>query len=248
MKAYIDLHIHTALSPCGDEDMTPNNIVNMAKIKKLDAIAITDHNSLENAASCMDVGKKTDLLVIPGMEVQTKEDVHVVCLFRNLKTALEFQNKVYSSLPDMKNNEEILGKQIIYDSMDNITGISKKLLLTSTSISFDELYYIVTFLKGAFIPAHIDREAYSAVYSLGFLPDYLNIKTVEYNSYERLAKLIKSGAVKDKYNYIKSSDAHYLWDILERVSCIDIDELSADSIIEKLQYKTLDNSNINILH
>lgn len=108
MKAYVDLHIHTALSPCGDEDMTPNNIVNMAKIKELDAIAITDHNSLENAAACMEVGKKYNLLVIPGMEVQTKEDVHVVCLFTNLDSALEFQKKIFASLPDMENNEEIL--------------------------------------------------------------------------------------------------------------------------------------------
>lgn len=120
--------------------------------------------------------------------------------------------------------------------MDNITGINKKLLLTATSISFDELYYIVTFLKGAFIPAHIDREAYSAVYNLGFLPDYLDIKTVEYNSYERLKALIKSGILKDRYNYIKSSDAHYLQDILERVSFIDIDNLTAVSIIKKLGY------------
>ena len=236
MKAYVDLHIHTALSPCGDEDMTPNNIVNMAKIKELDAIAITDHNSLENAGACIEAGKKHDLLVIPGMEVQTKEDVHVVCLFTNLDSALEFQKKIFASLPDMENNEEILGKQILYDNMDNITGINKKLLLTATSISFDELYYIVTFLKGAFIPAHIDREAYSAVYNLGFLPDYLDIKTVEYNSYERLKALIKSGILKDRYNYIKSSDAHYLQDILERVSFIDIDNLTAVSIIKKLGY------------
>ena len=236
MKAYVDLHIHTALSPCGDEDMTPNNIVNMAKIKELDAIAITDHNSLENAAACIDVGKKCNLLVIPGMEVQTKEDVHVVCLFRDLSSAFEFQKKVYSSLPVMENNEEILGKQIVYDCMDNITGINKKLLLTSTSISFDDLYYIVSFLKGAFIPAHVDREAYSAIYNLGFIPDYLDIKTVEYNSFERLKALIKSGVLKDRYNYIKSSDAHYLQDILEKISFIDVDNLTAESIIKKLQY------------
>lgn len=102
MRIYIDLHIHTALSPCGDEDMTPNNIVNMAKLKGIDAIAITDHNSCENAKACMQAGSKAGVLVIPGMEIQTREDVHALCLFKDIESALNFQEKVYSSLPKIK--------------------------------------------------------------------------------------------------------------------------------------------------
>lgn len=234
MKIYIDLHIHTALSPCGDNDMTPNNIVNMAKLKGLDAIAITDHNSCENAAACIEAGKSAGILVIPGMEIQTREDVHALCLFRDIESAMTFQNLVYNSLPQLKNKPNVFGEQILFDCSDNIIGINDRLLLTSSNISFNEACNLVKKLKGAFIPAHIDRNSFSVIFNLGFIPDNLPIKTVEYSNYEDLRKMKDSKSIKPDYRFIKSSDAHYLWDILERESFIDVDELTISNIIDVL--------------
>lgn len=234
MRVYTDFHIHTALSPCGHEDMTPNNIVNMAALKGLDAIAITDHNSCENVPACMEVGKRVGIIVVPGMELQTREDVHVVCLFKILQDAFEFQKYVYEHLPKIQNNEKIFGEQIIYDSDDNIIGYKKRMLLTSVDISFDEAYKKVKELNGVFIPAHIDREAYGIISSLGFIPDYLDIRTLEYFSKKSLDLYIKAGFVKETYRFIKSSDAHYLGDILEKNNMMEVEELSAEGMINSL--------------
>lgn len=234
MRIYIDFHIHTALSPCADNDMTPNNIVNMAKLKKLDAIAITDHNSCDNSEACIKAGKKIDILVIPGMEIQTKEEVHALCLFRELESAFVFQKYVYNLLPPIKNKPEIFGDQYIYNYEDKIIGINERMLLSSVDISFNEACYIVKELGGAFIPAHVDRGSYSIISNLGFIPDYIPIKTVEYSKYEDFKKLRDLNIISSSYKSIKSSDAHYLWNILERESFIDIDEFTISNIIDNL--------------
>ena len=236
MKIYTDFHIHTALSPCGDADMTPNNIVNMAIIKGLDAIAITDHNSVENALACMEVGEESGLLVIPGMELQTREEVHVVCLFPDIESALVFQDFVYSKLPPLKNNVKLFGEQLVLDKNDEIICHNDRLLLSSADMTLREAFNKVNELKGAFIPAHIDRDAFGIINNLGFIPDDIRISTLEYKSAEGLRRLIKSGIVKNKYNFIQSSDAHYLQDISERQNEMEVDELKAINIINKLKY------------
>lgn len=228
MEVFADLHIHTALSPCGDSDMTPNNIVNMAKLKGLEVIAITDHNSCENAEACIGAASESGITVIPGMELQTKEDIHVVCLFNSLDDAYSFQEFVYKRLPHVKNRPDIFGEQIIIDRYDNIIGYNEKMLLSSTDISFDEAFKIVKEINGLFIPAHVDRDSYSVLYNLGFIPDYLDIKLLEYNSEENLQLLIKKGILNDRYKYIKSSDAHYLHQILERNEAIVINNINND--------------------
>lgn len=216
MNIRADLHIHTALSPCADNEMTPNNIINMAILKGLDVIAITDHNSCKNALACINASRGKNLIIIPGMELQTREDIHVLCLFSKIDEALLFQDIVYSELPDINNKTNLLGEQILYDSDDNITGYENRLLINSTDISFDEAYFKVTNLNGAFIPAHIDKESYSVIWNLGFVPDYLNIKTVEYFNKERINEYMSRGIVGRNYKLIKSSDAHYLYEIMER--------------------------------
>lgn len=234
MKLYVDLHIHTALSPCGSNDMTPNNIVNMAKIKGLDAIAITDHNSCENAAACMEVGKKTGIAVIPGMEVQTKEDIHVITLFNHISSALEFQKYIYSGLTAAENREDIFGEQLVLDRDDNIIGHNKRMLITSVRFNIDEVFKTVTYLNGVFIPAHVDREAYSIIYSLGFIPENLNISVIEYSSKEKLQNLINRGMLRDSYKFIKSSDAHYLEDISERDMYLDCDSNNLEHLLKAI--------------
>lgn len=234
MKIYVDFHIHSALSPCGDNDMTPNNIVNMAKIKGLDAIAITDHNSCENVAACVEVGIRNNLIVIPGMELQTKEDVHSICLFKSVEDAMEFQNFVYRNLTYKINKDDVFGHQLVCDINDEIVGINERMLLISSEISFDDAFYNVKDLGGVFIPAHVDRDSYSVITSLGFIPDYLGIKCLEYYSEQKLTNLISAGIIKGNYKFIQSSDAHYLQDILERDFLIEVTEYSIEGILNYL--------------
>ena len=130
MKLFYDLHIHTSLSPCGDNDMSPMNIVNMAIIKGLDVIAITDHNSVKNCLAALETAKEHDILVIPGMEIQTKEEVHLLCLFRDMEAALKFAEIIDPLIPDVANNPDFFGEQIIYDVSGNVVGKEKRLLVS----------------------------------------------------------------------------------------------------------------------
>lgn len=215
--------------------MTPNNIVNMALIKGLNAIAITDHNSAENALACMEVGKQNGLLVIPGMELQTKEEVHVICLFPDIESALEFQEYVYSKLPPLKNKESLFGEQLVIDINDEIVCHNDRLLLSSADLTLRDAFNKVNELNGAFIPAHIDRDAYGIINALGFIPEDLPISTLEYRNKAGLQRLLDSGIVAKCYNFIQSSDAHYLQDISEGENEMEVNELNPISVINKLK-------------
>jgi hypothetical protein len=156
------------------------------------------------------------------MELQTREDIHAVCLFDNMESAAELQKIVYEHLPPVKNKPLIFGEQFIMNSNDDIIGIMDKMLLSSTDISFDEAFKIVNGLDGIFIPAHIDRDSFGILQSIGFIPDYLDIRTLECYSDNKIDDLVKMGIVSKNYRFIKSSDAHYLHQILEREEALRI--------------------------
>lgn len=237
MKYAVDLHIHSALSPCADNDMTPNNIVNMAVLKGLDVIAVTDHNSALNLRSVSLCAKKCGLLFIPGMEVETSEEIHIVCLLPDLERMQEFHQKVQSSLPPISNRPEIFGRQLIMDEYDNITGEEQQMLLTASALSADEVIEMVRGLNGAAVPAHIDRSSYSIISNLGFIPQEFDLKYLEISK-DCDAPVFRSTRPElDSYRLIKSSDAHYLGDILERESMLDLEELSVDAVIRHLTQK-----------
>lgn len=231
MKYYYDFHIHTALSPCGDEDMTPNNIVNMALLKELDMIAITDHNSCENVEAVMKVAQGTNLLVIPGMEIESSEEVHMICLFPSLEAAKAMQEIVYNSLPPLKNRTDIFGKQLILNEYDDVIGENDRLLLTATSLSVYDLVKEVERQRGVVYPAHIDRKSYSIISNLGWIPEDLGVKTIEISRYAEFDKYISEYST---FNLIQSSDAHYLQDISEREHFIELAEKSPAKVIEYL--------------
>ena len=128
---YYDLHIHTCLSPCGDDDMTPANIVGMSALKGLNVIAITDHNSCKNCAAAMALAKEYNITVIPGMELTTQEEVHVVCLFPTLEEAMAFDHYVEEHLLPIPNRPETFGKQQIMNENDEITGEDPILLISA---------------------------------------------------------------------------------------------------------------------
>lgn len=210
MSTY-DFHIHTALSPCADNEMTPCNIIGMAKIMQHEVIAVSDHNSVKNAGAVMRAGEKEGIRVIPAMEVETMEEVHILTLFKTLETAERAAKIVYDKLPDIKNRPEIFGEQCIMDEFDNVIGHEEKLLLSPAAISINELFEIVGELNGIFIPAHIDRHSYSVLTNLGFIPDDIDIKYVEISgNVDNIEDYTNSRPNLKKYKVTRSSDAHRL--------------------------------------
>ena len=170
MKLYYDFHLHSCLSPCGDNDMTPYNLVNLAKIFGYDIIALTDHNSCKNCESAMKIGEKIGITVVPGMELCTSEEIHNVCLFPTLESALAFSDYIYSTLPPIPNREKIFGEQLIMDDADGVLGKEEILLTTASSISVSDLNELVDKFDGVCYPAHIDRNSYSIISALGNFP------------------------------------------------------------------------------
>ena len=232
MKCWYDFHIHSALSPCGDNDMTPNNIVNMAYIKGLNAIAITDHNCVKNAKAAIEVGEALGITVIPGMEIESSEEIHIVTLFPDLDSALEAEKHVFSHMPVIPNREDIFGQQLIMDSDDNVTGKVDRMLITATDMDIFGVFDMVKQCGGIAYPAHIDRHSYSVISNLGFIPPELNTKTVEISkSVTNLEEFVKNRGV-EKYEIIRSSDAHYLENIAEKEENIEVLVNSAKNIIQ----------------
>jgi len=222
--------------------MTPNDIVGMAILNELDLIAVTDHNSLSNAEPVVKAARiaKTqsgkELIVLPGIEVSTVEEVHVLCLFYDIESAQSFEAELaplYSTLP---NRVSIFGNQILFDENDHITGKMERMLFAPVSISFDMLHQLVNKHEGAFIPAHIDRDSFSVISNLGFLPPHLSISTLEVSPGGMERGFYKSNPdlFTDK-NVIFSSDAHQLWAINEKEHFLMLPERSARAAIDFLR-------------
>lgn len=215
MKYYYDLHIHTALSPCADNDMTPNNIVNMALLKGLDVIAVTDHNSAMNVEAVYKVGLKKGLIVVPGIEVETKEEVHILCYFYNLQDCLKFGEIINNFMIKIKNNSTVFGNQFIINEEDEIIGEVDNLLISSSNLSINDVFEYMRD-KGVAVPAHVDRTSFGIISNLGFIPDMNNLKSIELSKNMKKEKFFSIYPEYKKYNVISSSDAHYLGNISEK--------------------------------
>lgn len=231
MRYFIDLHIHSCLSPCADDDMTPNNIVNMALIKGLDIIAVTDHNSVKNARAVMEAGNKAGLVVIPGMELCTSEEIHLICLFPNLDSAEQFGKIVYQNLPQLKNREDIFGAQIMMDASDIETGREERLLSGACSIDTETALKLIRKLKGVAIPAHVNRESFSMLYTLGAIPEEYGFKYLECSKNCHFEAFLDKYPKLEVYDFITSSDAHFLGDILEQEVSLDLPEKSVEALL-----------------
>lgn len=232
MKLSYDFHIHSCLSPCGDADMTPQNIANMAKIMGYDIIALTDHNTCLNCPALMKVGEEIGITVIPGMELCTSEEVHVVCLFPSLDDALAFSDYVYSTLPPIKNKPKVFGEQNICDENDEITGVEEKLLITASGISTMKAVEVVKSYNGICYPAHIDRSSFSILSNLGTIDESFGFNAAE------IFDISKENDLKEKHPYldtikiVSDSDAHYLENMRIPENCyIELDENSIDAVI-----------------
>jgi len=230
-----DLHIHSCLSPCGDDDMTPGNIVGMAAIKGLDVIAVTDHNSCRNCPAAMAIGEQYGVMVIPGMEINTSEEVHAVCLFPDIEKALAFDAYVYEKLMKFPNNEEIFGKQQICDEDDICIGTEPNLLINSADISFDDLWELTESYGGVMFPAHVEKSANSLIANLGFVPPDSKFKTAELKDLKKLHQVRRTNPYLDNCRIISNSDAHYLEHIHEPELTIPVREKSIQAVLNYLK-------------
>lgn len=165
-----ELHVHTVLSPCAGVEMIPPLIVREALRNQIQIIAITDHNTSANVAAVMAAAQGTGLVVLPGMELQTKEEVHLLCLFDTLEQITAWQAKVDVLLPDLPNNIEYFGEQFVVDSTGEFIRREERLLLNSANIALEDAAAQVKALGGLPVPAHIDRQANGLIAILGMIP------------------------------------------------------------------------------
>ena len=220
----IDLHLHSALSPCAEKEMTPPKIIHAARAKGLKMIAITDHNTAENAGATSEAAKGSGIFVIPGMEVQTREEVHLICLFPSVSACLSWQETVYQCLPKQDNRPEVFGSQQVLDQHGQIIRELPQMLLVSTSMPIETVVAEVANLGGICIPAHIDRPSYSLMAALGFVPQGLPVSTMElskHTSSDEAGILFPSLS---GYTFVSSSDAHCLTDLGANPSIIYCEE------------------------
>ncbi len=238
-RYYYDLHIHSCLSPCGDDDNTPNNIAGMASLCGLNIVALTDHNSCKNCPAFFEAAKKYGIIPVAGMELTTSEDIHVVCLFEQLSDALSFDKYVEDNRIKIKNRPEIFGKQIITDGDDNPVAEVDALLINATNISIDDVCEIVPKYNGVCYPAHIDRDSNGVIAVLGTLP-----QDIGFNFYE-IHDLNKTSEYSEKYGlsknkFIISSDAHYLTDMRDAQNYFELsDRLESDEDIRSRLFDIL---------
>lgn len=205
-----DMHIHSCLSPCGDDDMTPNNIAGMAHLAALDVIALTDHNTAANASALEKCAEKYGIAVIGGIEVNTAEDIHLLCYFDSVKTAEIFGQKVEESLPPIKNRRGIFGSQLIMDENDTVTGEKENLLINACAMTLEQAVNLCHDYGGKAVYAHIDRDSYSVLSVLGALPEETEIDGVEIYDISRRRTLIETGIISPDMPFMSNSDAHYL--------------------------------------
>lgn len=222
-----DLHLHSCLSPCGDDDMTPANIVGMAALLGLDAIAVTDHNSVRNLPAVLRLADAYGILAVPGMEACTAEEIHMLCLFETLEGAMAFGAAVDSFLPDIPNQPEFFGHQYVMDEADRIVAEEPKLLINALSLSIDRLLPLAARYGGCAIPAHADKSSFSIVSSLGFLPPDYGFAAIELNP--------PNPAFPFDGRRITDSDAHDLGHIHEPVHHIEVKEKNAKGIVDFLR-------------
>ncbi|MBQ6335641.1 MAG: PHP domain-containing protein [Ruminococcus sp.] len=231
---FYDLHLHSCLSPCGDMDMTPNNLVNMAKLLGMDVIALTDHNTCLNCEAAMKVGEEIGLLVIPGMELTTSEDIHAVCLFPTLEKALAFSQYVDENRIHIRNKAEIYGRQVIMNENDEEIGEIEDLLLPGSFIGMYDAYRKAQEFGGICYPAHIDRDSLSILSVLGEIDPWCGFRTAELADISRLPELREKHPILDSMNIITCSDAHYLENMRDAQNTLTLPELTREAVIAYL--------------
>lgn len=219
----VDLHMHSCLSPCGDELMTPNNIVKMAALKGLDLIAVTDHNTARQLPSVARVCREIGVNLLPGLELTTREEVHLLAYFRSVDEAVRFSQEIYPHLPDIKNRPEFFGPQQLLDEDDEPLEEEPRLLLSALDLSLDRLTARIRELGGLPVPAHINRSGNGLLHVLGFVPP-----DAQYDALEIVPRFA-CPPVPGHHKVLHSSDAHCLEHMLEREAFLPLEAPTPDA-------------------
>jgi predicted metal-dependent phosphoesterase TrpH len=221
-KVRADLHLHTCLSPCADNQMQTAAIIKQAKKVGLDMIGICDHNSAENVRAVMKAGKRQGIAVIPGVEVTSREEVHILGLFNTEHDLMNLQDIIYENLPG-QNDEEAFGPQLIVDEYGNVVGQNSKLLIGATTLTLEQIIDAIHQFAGLAVASHIDRQRFSLIGQLGFIPKGLKLDAVEVSN---------PSSVRQEYDYpvVTFSDAHFLEDIGKNSTCFMIEDASVQEI------------------
>lgn len=212
-----ELHIHTVLSPCAGIEMIPPVIVEEALRRGINLIAITDHNASANVAAVVKAAEGTKLSVLPGIELETAEEIHLVCLFPDLVLLSQFQEIVDCNLPPLANNEEFFGVQLVVDATGEFIRKDERLLSTATRLSLEEAAAQVSKFGGKVIPAHVEREENGILARLGTVPPELPVQILEVSRFSSRQKVLKTNPELASYQFVQGGDVHYINDLLGAV-------------------------------
>lgn len=218
-----DLHIHSCLSPCADDDMTPANIAGMASLAGVQLLALTDHNSCGNCEPFMKACRRYGIVPVPGMELTTAEEIHLVCLFPDLEPALAFDREVKQHLLPVKNRKEVFGNQYMVNEEDEVVGEEELLLISATDLPLEEAYGLARRHGGAAYPAHIDRDANGILAILGSMPPEPAFPAVELRDRENGDDYALRYGLTDR-QFVYSSDSHNLWTIGDAAGSLELDD------------------------
>lgn len=209
-----DLHVHTLLSPCAAIEMTPRNIIRHAVMAGVDIVAITDHNAGDNVAAALRAAAGTGVTVLPGMEVQTREEVHLLTLFEKMRNFVHWCEFINRHRSPLKNDERKFGAQFVVDEADELVRVEDSMLLASTDLSVQEVTEQAVALGGLAIAAHVDRPAFSLISQLGFIPPDVSLNAVEVSRRLDWQTARQKIPAIGKLPFIMSSDAHTIEDFV----------------------------------
>ncbi len=230
-----DLHTHTVLSPCGDLEMSPVNIVRIAKERGIDILGITDHNSTLHAVLIKQLAEREGILVMMGAEVTTKEEVHCLCFFETEQLLSEFQIYLDQHLPKIPNDTKYFGYQVVVNEEEEIVDEIDYLLISGLNQGIDEIEEKVHSLNGLFIPAHINKSINSVISQLGFLPPDLKVDALEISMHTTKEEFLSTNKYLKAYSFIQSSDAHYIDNIGNVCTNFLMEELSFAEVRKALK-------------
>jgi PHP family Zn ribbon phosphoesterase len=209
-----ELHVHTVLSPCAEVEMIPPLIVEAAVERGIQILAICDHNASGNIASVQKAAAGKNLTVLPGMELQTKEEVHLVCLFDTLDQIATWQARVDGALPRMRNKPQFFGEQYLVDETGDFVANEERLLAVSANISLEEAVHEVSALGGIAIPAHVDRRTNGLIANLGFIPPNLEVAALEISRHTTPTAARRTFPQLGDHPLVQNGDAHRLTEML----------------------------------
>lgn len=209
----VDLHIHTALSPCGDESMRPGEVLLSAERRGIAVVGIVDHCTARNAKAFLDASAAFDVRVLVGLEVESAEGVHILALFDSLDAATDMDRLVADHLPDLRNRPDVLGDQQLLDAWGHVIGTDDRLLVTATDLTIEQIARHTADRRGLSIPAHVDRSLNGLFRVLGMVPPGLRVPAFEVSASTTPDKARERWPQLAEICLLTSSDAHVPEDI-----------------------------------